>query len=1286
MKVEKSMLNKCLSILSAVKVKNSVSENYRRFSPHSGRALSRRSSLAIVAVVGALTAFWLAGADVWRSAQAAQTPQTPAATPTPTGAPDYRNVKDILNGRRSLLRSDDLTLIGILNNSNELFSTTLKTKGGQINESSPSFRIDYSYTFQTQMGRMFAFDADVMATVNWVAGRLNAHATSPTAKATESLEINSHFSGQSNIAVFASKMADFNGDGFDDMVVNYGVPGGQSALQIINAQNVNAFSEGLIARGENLQARNMGVHKVFYDSGKLHSPGSDTMTVGDFNGDGRLEIIGVVPGEGDKGLQLELHTVDEKTLQISDAIFFPLNIGEDDKPVPFSHIAPAVGRFTVTSHDQLLIAYAINEGTAKVKLVDFNQLTFEPLERSSWDSGDQIKTGDFFHRGLEYHYAGLLKLKVGRIEWSSQFDQAVLLHGNNKYRYTGTNSYDDFTISYLAIGSADGAITEQDKFIKGGDWGNIFDMTLGNFDNRSPDPLNSNQTERNPNLQVALLSTDWSGTTATVDIFNVNRTTSKLEQFSNYSILQEAPTPESFRFVAGDMQGRSMRLGEPTKVTVYGTVQPSVLTAAPPMHVDHMADIDGKPQDILNVSAVPKDFYAFYDTETKNTNQSSSTHTTSWSFGAKETAGFSVSVGSVKKGNGSKMTDTFKAGQDLKRSTENTHGTYSSEEFDISTKTVFSDTVQYSQSNFNIYIYPVIGQTVCPASKADDNGNCLDSDKKPLTVQFSGPDQIHTDVVGAETVEWYQPVWEYGNILSYPGSSSQLQQQIFPGLKQLSNDYSFATDSLKGTFKTSWKKGNSTAVNTSSSNNYSYDNNYSTQGAFGIDGGFTVGYSFGLDLNGSTGFGDLTKSTISLGKSTGVGVEKNAEFPAPTDYNYSISSYIFGREKPGGSVDEAPSADAFGFLQSAFTVDPLRESAGGWWRQSYGAAPDLALNHPTRWEITTRTMKDPLPPDCLSTEGAARMNCAELGDKRPENPWNSNFHSMRGFFISNITNGNPPGQGPQLETANAGDKLALQARVYNYSLKEMNPDAKVHVRFYGMEWNKDSNTPAGDSFLIGEDVTGRIPAFNTGDKLNWVLADTTFDTTPYADKYLVFWVVVWSQEANGNLTAELPDHGLTAVPSVLKNLVDAHQIEAEYSNNVGFYRSHFHVLSRLNGTRFGATRQSGTANNAGDIQLLNVKVSENRLDFGREVSANLRARRIASGLSVVFYDGDPQQGGKPFDIERIPHIRANDTYQVKVSFKPKTCDERRIFVTVGRGTPFEVSGASRKIKVGCGKE
>src|SRR5207237_2797300 len=52
---------------------------------------------------------------------------------------------------------------------------------------------------------------------------------------------------------------------------------------------------------------------------------------------------------------------------------------------------------------------------------------------------------------------------------------------------------------------------------------------------------------------------------------------------------------------------------------------------------------------------------------------------------------------------------------------------------------------------------------------------------------------------------------------------------------------------------------------------------------------------------------------------------------------------------------------------------------------------------------------------------------------------------------------------------------------------------------------------------------------------NWTLVSTTFDTSKFQETkdgnaHLVFWVVVWMQDGNGNIIGEMPGHGLTAIP------------------------------------------------------------------------------------------------------------------------------------------------------------
>jgi hypothetical protein len=61
----------------------------------------------------------------------------------------------------------------------------------------------------------------------------------------------------------------------------------------------------------------------------------------------------------------------------------------------------------------------------------------------------------------------------------------------------------------------------------------------------------------------------------------------------------------------------------------------------------------------------------------------------------------------------------------------------------------------------------------------------------------------------------------------------------------------------------------------------------------------------------------------------------------------------------------------------------------------------------------------------------------------------------------------------------------------------------------------------------------------------------------------------------------------------------------------------------------------------GDVRLGRIKLSKSKVASGRslEVTALLHTHnKSASGVSVVFYDGDPQHGGKAFDVEGITYI------------------------------------------------
>ncbi len=569
-----------------------------------------------------------------------------------------------------------------------------------------------------------------------------------------------------------------------------------------------------------------------------------------------------------------------------------------------------------------------------------------------------------------------------------------------------------------------------------------------------------------------------------------------------------------------------------------------MVVGVPPMHVDYISPdpVDKEPATVFNVSAVPDGFQTTYQQVNSSSFASSTTSSASWSFGSKEIGTVGVTIGNPKT-DGVKLKDTFTAAQNLKGDSGKTHDAFTGKTFNVSATTGFGDEVTYVDNNdFNIWVYPVIGQTVCPTN----NPNCQPGEQVPLTIQFSAPngDSLTTAAQG-QGLSWYQPPWEPGNIFSYPANLQQLQA-IYSNLAQLTNPLEFLTDTSTITQTTSWSATTKDSPFTSLNQNYSFENDYSVTGSVGVPI-YHADIGLDIDVSGSFGFNTLTKSTTTLGQSTGIEVSKPGTFAAFQNYGYSVAPYVMGNMQQGGMVDNQPlsgDVQTVGLLRAMFTADPLSSVSGKWWRQAYGQTPDVALNHPSRWQISPTPLKSPIPSNCLAT-GKGGMDCAELSQREPNNPALSDFHQMRGFFISSAAF---PGQGPQLEQAKAGDVLTLQARVYNYSLKSMDSSSAVHVRFYFMPWDTSNGVPAGDSVLINEVAADPIPAFSESSVPNWVLVPTTFDTgkfdqTKAGNLSLVFWVLVWMQDQNGKIQSEISGHGLAAIPGTLTSFADAAKLE-----------------------------------------------------------------------------------------------------------------------------------------------
>ncbi len=1139
--------------------------------------------------------------------------------------PDYSNVKDILDGRRTLVAVDDLTVGGLV----------LKTSDGTKIEdkniySLPDFKIHKAYP--EIPARMFnsTYDTLVYAHANIIS------AIDPISKKTTSLTLKGDEFSLAGVGA-----GDFRGDGLQEIVLasSYGI-------RIVSAIDPNDFAKGITS----------GPFSAVDADGSYKA----AVAVGDFNGDGRLEIAVAYDALNNAQGRLKVYKVDPRTLALE--LQHSELLTPELRPIDTFSAKLAAGRFGTTLHDQLILGYRISAFNApdpqdvQIKSFDFDS-SLTPILKDSLNTG--------LKNGVE------LILQKGHFNFNSPYDQVAMKWNQGR---------DNVQLGVLTFDN--NLKIHYPKFIVLPGIACSSGLATGNFARTEPEPQDPSKTQLSFKLQLAISSSNCSGSLG-VNIYNVDLPKIPGGDFvidPNQAFGNHTTDPNRTKFyglpiVATDIQGRSFVVGEPTKVVIQDTDQPSVIAAMPPMHVDFVPPVGSKDSILLNLSTIPDGFRTVYETNQTETNQSSTTNATSWSFGARQTLEAAYEIGDVEAGLGVKFASTTRAAQDLKGVAENEHGTYSKADFNAFVKTGLADQIWYTASRFNIYVYPVIGQKVCPAAKP----KCVESEKVPLTIQFSAPDKIEYNKTDGNLIPWYQPPWEPGNVFSYPATFEQLQA-IAPNLDQLSKAQTSRTDTSTATERATWIKETTEGASTSFDQNYSFEQELSVSGAFGsVTGGAT------LNLSGSFGFSDLSKSATTLGKSAGIGVEKPGTFLTPSNYSYAFTPYIFGQKKPASVVDEVPldsDVQTFGLLRSAFVANPARNDAGSWWKQAYRSGPDVAVNHPSRWSWREVAVENPLPPNCLNVGfGGTNMDCVYLSAPLPNDLWDSNFHVMRGFFISSALN---PGKGPQLTTATAGDRLTLQARVYNYSFAPMPLDSRVHVRFYAQRLDKDKHTFIGDGELVNDEdvVLSPIPPFSddNGAPLNWVLAGTTFDTTPYENTYLVFWVVVWIEDSSGKLVPEIGSHGLKSIPGTLKSPADV-QIE-DYSNNVGFYNAEFYVFPKASLLDESPANSEPAVIDIGKIQLAARRVAVGQtLDVSADLSA---AKNSASGVTAIFYDGDPHAGGKPFGLERSPYIAENDTYQVKAPYHANTCGAHDLFIVVNKDAQNEILRRSPSVIVDCG--
>jgi len=878
----------------------------------------------------------------------------------------------------------------------------------------------------------------------------------------------------------------------------------------------------------------------------------------------------------------------------------------------------------------------------------------------------------------------------------------------------------------------------------------------------------------------------------------------------------------------GDAYGNSVRLGQPTITRVDDHSGPQLIIQAPPSHIDYVQpeDSDSAAPAIVNFTRAPRNYQTKIQFASGSDDTASTRETRSISSSTTETVSGEVKykvplIAQVD------AKDTQSWTQFNQSSHQQQLSTYSTTRLQTNAAIGADDQIWWTETTFNVFNYPELGVTQCPASTTcdpsdpvctgtfsnaeltcskqtdssvsgypnctclsagaagatqcpdlsttgtsrscalqSDNSVCCTLLPQQLNVSFSGPKEVKQNSGAGATIEWYQPLHEPGQILSYPSSIAlvKARQQDTQTLASLT---SFTLGPNTTSESIHWSCSTNSDVSTGTTTRHSFKSDSAiTFGTNKIaeDAAGAASVSFKFDYQHSDAFSTLNTYTVGQTASSSVALlMESAGFFKPDEYGYSVSGAVLGATRPESVLDnpdltvcpvENPNCSAAqevqadcqttGPLSVAYAAEPPAMSSTSWWGSGnpYRANIDVALNNPLRWHTIPEDQALNSTLQCRGEQEAGTSVCYDTNTSPGVGAafgavWSSEFYNMKGFFV---TDGGATG--PMRNTATVGDTIYLRARVYNYSLlatnSNANPNSKVYARFYrqqidvndsdGYQYARDANgddlpaVPIGPKGLndtdpvpvVGPDgVSNAIPGFNTTSNSaadNIGLATVSYTTGTDDDceydsgvqtcngAYYVYWVTVWAEDASGNVISELPGHNLgtgfelgtsydyiTDVPleqSTLTSSDGSTSKTESFTNNVGMFKMLFSIVPPdTSGTlTAGAIRPR-----PGLLSLDRMAVSSDKTVLGQPVVVSaqvVESGESAPGATVVFSDGDPNNGGKAFDAEWLPTIRAHDRHFVSVNYHPESCGPHAIYANVTGGSNVRPAEQFAMVDVG----